>query len=227
MWGALFIFGIRKGGLTPLTKRCKKSLKNNVDSTQALNDLIVGALLTKYKLKTNGVQRYLEVPIHPERVYILQDYIEHHELLNLVEIDTDTNSYLILPSLVLDYKLKDWTKDGVVVAINPSDLHIRALLFWISLYARKSDYSVIVETELSQTLQETLCYFFTRNIKDCEIVSADNRFHFKSFLELYLLSNSYRPYIETGELYDMLSSKESRRLKNMIAQEKGEGEVVF
>lgn len=224
---SFLILGSRKGGLTPLNKRCKKSLKNNVDSTQALNDLIIGALLTKYTLKITDSQKYLEIPIKPDRAYILQNYIEHHQLLNLVKINNQENVFYILPSLLLDYKLKDWTEKGVVTAINPADLSIRAFLFWISLYARKSDYSVVVETELSSQLQETLCYFFSRYIKDCEIVSAENRFHFQSFLELYLLSKSYRPYPETGEFYDMLSSKEFRKLKNMIAQEKGKGEVVF
>ncbi|WP_179135664.1 hypothetical protein [Planomicrobium okeanokoites] len=218
---------LRKGGLTSLNKRCKKSLNNNVESTQALNDLIVGALLTKYKLNRSEGQKYLEVPIHPDKIYLLQDYIENHHLLNLVKINSKENVFYILPSLMLEYKLKDWTADGIVTAINPADLHISALLFWISLYARKSEYSVVVDTQLSRPLQETLCYFFEINIKDCEIVSIENRFHFKSFLKLYLLSKSYRPYAETGEFYDMLNTKEARKLKNMIAQEKDKGEVVF
>lgn len=200
---------------------------NNVEFTQALNDLIIGALLTKYKLKVTGGQKYIEVPIHPEKTYLLQNYIDHHHLHKLVKIDKNENLFYILPSLMLEYKLNDWTHNGTVTAINPADLHIAGLLFWISLYARKSDYSVVVDTELSPPLQETFCYFFSRAIKECEIVSAENRFHFQSFLELYLLSKSYRPYLESGEFYEMLSSKEYRKLKNMISQEKGKGEVVF
>lgn len=226
--GCSFLFlGFRKGGLTPLNKRCKKSLKNRIEPTEALNDLIIGALLTKYHLKLSDGQRYLEVPIFPEKICLLQDYVEHNQLLNFVKIVPQENVFYILPSLMLEYKLKDWTENGVVSAINPADLNIGVLLFWISLYARKSDYSVVVETALTAPLQETLCYFFSRCISGCELVSIDNRFHFQSFLELYLLSNSYRPYPETGELYDMLSSKESRKLKNMIAKEKGKGEVGF
>lgn len=224
---SFLILGFRKGGLTSLNKRCKKSLINTEKSTQALNDLIVGALLTKYKLKKNEGQKYLEVPIHPNKIYLLQNYIDHHDLKSFVKLDGTDNVFYILPSLMLNYKLKDWTDNGKVTAVHPADLHIGCLLFWISLYAQKSDYSVVVETDLSPALQDTLCYFFSRYIEECDIVSAENRFHFKSFLELYLLSKSYRPYLESGEFYEMLSSKEYRKLKKMIAQEKERGEVVF
>lgn len=195
-------------------------MKNHLGSTKALNDLIVSSLLTKYEVKSHEGQNYLKVEISQSKKYILEDYIEHHLISKFVQIQIDEPYFIIRPCLMLEYILKDWTNNGEVTAINPSDLHINTLLFWITLFAYKTEYSVVVETNLSIPLQKTLCYFFSRTIKDCEIINMDNRFHFKSFLELYLLSNSYRPYLETGELNEMLSSTEKRKLRKIIAKEK-------
>lgn len=197
-------------------------------SVKALNDLIISSFLTKFRLVKTSGQKSLEVAIHPEKKYLLQDYINQNHLENYVDVHLEKNVFYIKPSFMLEQKLKDWTSNGKVTAINPADLHTRTFLFWIALFAVKSNYSVVIETELPPEIQETLTFLFSRSIQNCSIASSGKVFHFESFLELYLLSVKHnRPYVESGELNLMLSDKEKRRLRKIIADEKEEGEVVF
>lgn len=201
------------------------SLKKS--SLKALNDLIIASFLTNYHLEKFNGGKSLEVPIHSNKVFFLTDYIGQHEIQQFAEVRAEENLLIIKPSIMLEQKLKDWTHNGEVVALNPADLEVSTLLFWICLFVHKTDYSIGVKTTLSPPLQETFMYLFTSKIKDCPIASSGKLFHFQSFLELYLLSVRHnRPFVETGELSFMLSEKEKRRLRKIVTDEVN-GEVMY
>lgn len=169
----------------------------------------------------NG-KKSLRIPITPNKIPLFKDYIDIHKLSNYVELHENENTFEINASIMLEQKLKDWTTNGEVVAINPSDLRIGTFLLWISLFTTKDENYIGLETTLNQSLQETLIWIFKSLIDNCPIASSGSKFHFQSFLQLYLLSvKHHRAYVETAELYWLLSEKEKRKLRQIVNDEEG------
>ena len=191
-------------------------------SLQALNDLTIASLLTRFQIsKVNG-EKSLRIPITTNKIPLFKDYIDIHKLSNYVDLKENEKVFEIKSSIMLEQKLKDWTKNGEVVSINPSDLRISTFLLWVSLFTRKDGNYIGLETTLNQSLQETLIWIFKSLIDNCPIASSGSKFHFQSYLQLYLLSvKHHRAYVETAELYWLLSEKEKRRLRQIVTDEEG------
>lgn len=193
-------------------------------SVKALNDLIIASFLTNFIIKKQNNSRSVEVNILPEKVFFIKDYISQHELEDFVKV-TDTENkqfYIIRQSTMLKAKFKDWTDGYEVKAMNPADIDVNTLLFWVALFGQTNGYTVKIKTNLSQALQETLVHIFKANIKSSEMIGDGQTFLFRSFLDLYLLSKNNRPYVETYEMKLLLSPKEQRKLKNINASHREE-----
>lgn len=189
---------------------------------QALNDLTIAALLTRFNISKIKGDKSLIIPITTNKMPLFKDYIDIHKLSNYVELREEENIIKINSSIMLEQKLKEWTQNGEVVSINPADLRIGTFLLWVSLFTKKDDNSIGLETALNPSLQETLIWIFKSLIENCPIASSGSKFHFQSFLQLYLLSvKHHRAYVETAELYWLLSDKEKRRLRQIVNDEEG------
>lgn len=162
----------------------------------------------------------MQTQLNKEKNSFLTDYIEEHKLQRHVELSTDHDYLIIHQSTMLEHKLKEWTKNGEVIALNPAQISISTIFLWIALFASKREYSVVVETSLSPALQETFSYVFSSMLNKCSLLSNGQAFQIQSFFEVFLLSIELkRSYVETGEFGYMLSDKDKRRLRKIMAEE--------
>lgn len=191
-----------------------------------MDDLIVASFLNSYELTKLNNQWGMRVPIVEDKMQYLTDYLEHHALTELVELNAEDKTFLIRPNLMLEQKLREWTVNGDVNALNPADIRMSTLFVWTALFAQRREFGVVVPTGLSPKLQITFEVLFSKYIESAKLVSNGKAFQIQPFLEVFLLSIIHkRPVMETGEFSYMLSDSDKRRVRKTMLKLEEEGEI--
>lgn len=192
----------------------------------ALEDLIVSVLLAKHKMVYKKQGRELHFSLNERKMTLLQAYLKQYDLTDHVSLDEENNLAIIKQSVTLEMLVRDWTMEGVVVALDPGKLRTQTFLLWVCLFARKTErHNVVIDSELQKGPQRTLIHLFNQHM-DAELLGTGSYLKIKPFSTLLLLSlNIRRPMFETAELNYLLPPRERSRMNEMLDEWKEERSI--
>lgn len=182
-----------------------------------LDDLIISVLLSNHEIKRTPNGKQIIFEIKSEKNNVLVNYLQINKIEKHCHINYKNNQCTIYHSIPLELILKDWTNEQYkLVAINPKKLTASTLILWISLFAEKTDRNVLINTNMSKQVFETLNYYFN-NYFNCKLYFRGNFVTIKPFY-LILLHSIYlhRPIIEMVELYNLIPAKEIKQFKREL-----------
>lgn len=191
-----------------------------MNQLQALENLIITALLQQptFNERKSGQIESIEFELDKDKMRFLEKYIIRHRLQSHVLISTNdlTHKITLQPSLTIERLIRDWTRNGEIIGIDPSKISSEFFMLWICLFARKTEKNVVIDTNLEENVKNTLKEFFYMYLKT-NLLDKGRVFQITPFTNILLKSfQDKRTLEETEEINNLLTDKERSKLKKIL-----------
>jgi hypothetical protein len=186
--------------------------------TKPLEDLIIAVFFSKCSIHQTSDGREVEFSVAERKIPYLLSYLERYKIKNHLRIDLKTGVASIKESVVLEKLLREWTKEGLVTAIDPRFVGTSTFLLWILLFGRKTKRNVAIDTNLSNTIRKDIPYYFEIYFKTT-LYDKGSAFYIKPYFSVLAQAiQTQRPAIENLELNYLLPEKEVDDFKKIMKQ---------
>lgn len=187
-----------------------------------LEDFIIATILAEGKIVSTTVGKEIHFSIQDRKYSLLNSYIQNNDINQHIIINKKTYCGVIRQSIVLERLLKDWSKKGEIVAINPDKISSRVFLLSICLFAKKSNNGVLLDTNLKEEQLSSVLSLINL-ILPSTFRNKSNTFYIKPFFPLVLEAIRLKlTLVETAELNYLLPEKERKILKHKLSIERDE-----
>lgn len=188
------------------------SLKN------PLENLIIVAIFSNGKIVETPNGKAVIFSIESRKTDILKNYIIKYKLEPYLSFDNANLKWTIKPSIISERLLRDWTLSGKLTAINPNKVNVNTFILWICLFGRKTERNVVLDINMSDSLQETIVEVFNRLFHG-KLYRTQTFFYIKPFHFIMLKAIETKKMIpEIAELNYLLPNNERKefikKLKN-------------
>lgn len=197
-------------------------IQNN-KSISALTDLIVTVLLSSYEKQSLNTKNELVFSLDKRKEPYLVDFISLHGLRHYVF--KREGVWYFHDSIRVHRIIKDWTRNGELIAIDPRLLRKDTFFLWILLFGRKTKTSVALDTCMPDFLKHEVPVLFNRFF-GARLFAKSNAFYIKPYYHILDTAiNSNRTAKENLEFNYLLPENEVSLFKRHLEQK--EGDIYF
>lgn len=186
---------------------------------QPTEDLIVAILLGNSVLESMDQEKVLKFQILPERVKVLENFIDLNQLTYLPLSSNGEGTYILRQNTVLKRIMVDLMTEEKLVYIDPALLNVNMYMLWFCLFGYKGDRKVYVSSNIDDKAKQTLIDQLQSTLQ-LQVSAVSKRFIVHSASRLAYLSIIHkRPQYETSILVQMANENERRKLNLLIEQQ--------
>ena len=187
---------------------------------KAMEDLIVAVFFAESAIEHTENGRELTFNLTSYKEQYLRTYLSRYSLKDSLYLNPTTMKWHIRQSVTLEKILKEWTEEGEIITLDPRLIRASTLLLWILLFARKTKRSVLINTNIPESIRKDIPYFFEIHFNSPVYVKRD-KFHIKPYYQVLTRAiQMQRPASENLEFYNLLPEQEVQVFRqNMAARE--------
>lgn len=198
-----------------------------VSHVQPLENLIISFIVQDYTEVITKNICGIQVALDERKISFLNKYINRYELQEHVSIDIRNGNVIIKESVPLARILKEWTNNGVVIAMEPNKLSSNFFMLWLCLFGQKKEKSVLINSNLPVNVKTTLQHFFY-TLLNARLIDKGDHLQVMPFTNILLFSYQRKGTIEeTSELNYLLPDRDRKKIKSILLHWEEEHEKVY